>query len=136
MWNFCFYLYRFFNFRLLFFRFLEEIFSLIPKSFIRIENFWSFNQDFLFQSDVDPFMCTCGPCRKFWKDNFNDASDLLRESSSSRAQNTAPLSCKNSIVKVGDRVEVHGKYPGKGWSHIFHVCFNYLTYLSYKQVVK
>lgn len=63
-------------------------------------------------SDVDPFMCTCGPCRKFWKDNFNDASDLLRESSSSRAQNTAPLSCKNSIVKVGDRVEVHGKYPG------------------------
>lgn len=67
----------------------------------------------VFQSDVDPFMCTCGPCKKFWKDNFNDASDLLRESSISRAHNTAHLSGKNSFVKVGDRVEVHGKYPGK-----------------------
>ncbi|XP_061197159.1 uncharacterized protein LOC133205375 isoform X1 [Saccostrea echinata] len=63
------------------------------------------------KSDVDPFMCTCGPCKKFWKDNFNDASDLLRESSLSRAQNTAPVSSKSSIVKVGDRVEVYGKYP-------------------------
>lgn len=58
-------------------------------------------------------MCTCGPCKKFWKDNFNDASELLRESSLSRAQNTAPLSCKSSVVKVGDRVEVYGKYPGQ-----------------------
>nr|XP_022339492.1 dynactin subunit 1-like isoform X3 [Crassostrea virginica] len=66
-------------------------------------------------SDVDPFMCTCGPCKKFWKDNFNDASDLLRESSISRAHNTAHLSGKNSFVKVGDRVEVHGKYPVHGY---------------------
>ncbi|XP_048762667.1 dynactin subunit 1-like isoform X2 [Ostrea edulis] len=90
------------------------------------------------QSDLDPFMCTCGPCKKFWKDNFNDASELLRESSLSRAQNTAPLSCKSSVVKVGDRVEVYGKYPATDLCKIYaesEVCQKFLGTVKFVGVI-
>ncbi|XP_033753706.1 uncharacterized protein LOC117337046 isoform X1 [Pecten maximus] len=63
-------------------------------------------------SDVDPFLCTCGPCRRFWKDNFNDASELLSEPAMSRASGSATVPSHNHICKIGDRVLVQGKYQG------------------------
>ncbi|CAG2238566.1 unnamed protein product [Mytilus edulis] len=63
-------------------------------------------------SDVDPFMCTCGPCRSFWKDNFGEAAELLRESSLSRADDSTTIPHDQRGVKVGDRVLVRGQHAG------------------------
>lgn len=64
------------------------------------------------ESDVDPFLCTCGPCRRFWKDNFSDASELLREPAHSRASGSASVPSHSHICKVGDRVLVQGQHTG------------------------
>lgn len=60
----------------------------------------------------DPFLCTCGPCKKFWRDTFSEGGDLLREPSTCRAQHTAILSAQSKVVKVGDRVVVQNRFPG------------------------
>lgn len=64
------------------------------------------------ESDVDPFMCTCGPCRTFWKDNFGEAAELLRESSLSRADDSTTIPHDQRGVKIGDRVLVRGQHAG------------------------
>lgn len=64
------------------------------------------------ESDVDPFMCTCGPCRKFWKDNFGEAAELLRESSLSRADDSSTIPLEQRTIKIGDRVLVRGQHAG------------------------
>ncbi|WAR13457.1 hypothetical protein MAR_027637 [Mya arenaria] len=60
----------------------------------------------------DPFLCTCGPCKKFWRDTFSDSGDLLRESSQCRAHHTAILSAESKVVKIGDRILVQSRFPG------------------------
>ncbi|XP_060556244.1 uncharacterized protein LOC132716920 isoform X3 [Ruditapes philippinarum] len=60
----------------------------------------------------DPFLCTCGPCKKFWRDTFSESGDLLREPPACRGQHTAILSAQSKVVKVGDRVLVQNKFPG------------------------
>ncbi|XP_045193036.2 dynactin subunit 1-like isoform X3 [Mercenaria mercenaria] len=60
----------------------------------------------------DPFLCTCGPCKKFWRDTFSESGDLLREPPTCRHQHTAILSAESKVVKVGDRVIVQNKFPG------------------------
>lgn len=64
------------------------------------------------EPERDPFLCTCGPCKKFWRDTFSDSGDLLRESTHCRAQHTSILSAQSKVVKIGDRILVHQKYPG------------------------
>lgn len=64
------------------------------------------------EPERDPFLCTCGPCKKFWRDTFSESGDLLRESSTCRAHHTAILSAQSRVVKVGDRVLVQNKFPG------------------------
>lgn len=57
-------------------------------------------------------MCSCGPCKKFWKDNFGEASEILRESSLSRAEDSTTIPQQQRNVKVGDRVLVRGTHTG------------------------
>ncbi|KAH3772809.1 dynactin subunit 1-like [Dreissena polymorpha] len=64
------------------------------------------------EPERDPFLCKCGPCRKFWRDTFSDSGDLLREAPSCRANHTAILSADSKVVKVGDRVLVQSQFPG------------------------
>ncbi|KAL4235195.1 hypothetical protein ACF0H5_006833 [Mactra antiquata] len=64
------------------------------------------------EPERDPFLCTCGPCKKFWRDTFSESGDLLREPSQCRAQHTAILSAQTKVVKVGDRVVVQNRFAG------------------------
>ena len=64
------------------------------------------------QPESDPFLCTCGPCKRFWRDTFSESGDLLREPAICRSRETAILSAGSKVVKVGDRVIVQGRYPG------------------------
>lgn len=63
-----------------------------------------------FQSQqAEPFLCTCGPCKRFWKDTFKSSSECLFRSNEGRSADTATLT--KEIISVGDRVTVDGK-PG------------------------
>lgn len=62
---------------------------------------------------ADQFLCTCGPCKRFWRDTFKtDAVCLLRKSED-RATDSATLGKDppKALVSVGDRVVVDGR-PG------------------------
>ncbi|XP_052817487.1 dynactin subunit 1-like isoform X2 [Mya arenaria] len=65
----------------------------------------------IYSPERDPFLCTCGPCKKFWRDTFSDSGDLLRESSQCRAHHTAILSAESKVVKIGDRILVQSRFP-------------------------
>ncbi|XP_045193035.2 uncharacterized protein LOC123549203 isoform X2 [Mercenaria mercenaria] len=65
----------------------------------------------IYSPERDPFLCTCGPCKKFWRDTFSESGDLLREPPTCRHQHTAILSAESKVVKVGDRVIVQNKFP-------------------------
>lgn len=64
------------------------------------------------EPESDPFLCTCGPCKRFWRDTFSEGGDLLREPTVCRSRETAVLSAGSKVVKVGDRLIVHGHFPG------------------------
>lgn len=64
------------------------------------------------EPERDPFLCTCGPCKKFWRDTFSDSGEILREPPACRAHHTAILSAESKVVKVGDRVLVQSRFPG------------------------
>ncbi|XP_013389082.1 uncharacterized protein LOC106157849 isoform X2 [Lingula anatina] len=66
--------------------------------------------------EVDPFLCTCGPCKRFWKDNFDkNGAILLEQPVPCRATDTSTLYKQyheNNLFNIGDRVIVWGKYRG------------------------
>ena len=64
------------------------------------------------QPERDPFLCTCGPCKRFWRDTFSESGDVLKEPTVCRSRDTAVLSAQSKVVRVGDRVIVQGRYPG------------------------
>ena len=64
---------------------------------------------------MDPFGCTCGPCKRYWKDNFTNVS-TLSEPVLHRAQKTSTMfrpDQKDWRIRVGDRVIVNGKHNGE-----------------------
>ncbi|XP_067936081.1 uncharacterized protein [Watersipora subatra] len=66
------------------------------------------------EQEKDPFGCTCGPCKRFWKDNFTNIS-ILSEPVLKRAQKTSTMFRPEQSdwrIKVGDRVVVDGKQNG------------------------
>lgn len=75
----------------------------------------------IYNPERDPFLCTCGPCRRFWRDTFSESGDYLREPTVCRSRDTAILSAQSKVVKVGDRVVVEGRYPGTvKWVGVLH----------------
>ncbi|CAH1785188.1 unnamed protein product [Owenia fusiformis] len=64
------------------------------------------------EEEKDPFLCSCGPCRKYWKDTFKDDNNQITLSKEARTAYTATLYAQKDLIKVGDRVKVHGKYNG------------------------
>lgn len=75
----------------------------------------------IYNPESDPFLCTCGPCKRFWRDTFSESGDLLREPAICRSRETAILSAGSKVVKVGDRVIVQGRYPGTvKWVGVLH----------------
>ncbi|KAK7505803.1 hypothetical protein BaRGS_00003074 [Batillaria attramentaria] len=62
---------------------------------------------------ADPFLCTCGPCKRFWQETFKSSTDCLFNPSEDRAALSATLGkhAPQALVSVGDRVTVDGK-PG------------------------
>ncbi|KAK7114620.1 uncharacterized protein [Littorina saxatilis] len=62
---------------------------------------------------IDPYLCTCGPCKRFWRDTFRSSSDCLARTGEDRAANSATLGKlkPDNLATVGDRVMVQGQ-PG------------------------
>lgn len=66
------------------------------------------------EKEADPFGCTCGPCKRFWKENFTNIS-ILSEPVFKRAQKTSTMFRPEQSdwrIKIGDRVIIDGKQTG------------------------
>ncbi|ESO82837.1 hypothetical protein LOTGIDRAFT_229839 [Lottia gigantea] len=92
---------------------------------------------------LDPFQCKCILCVTFWKNVFGSSADLLFDSYKKRMELSSDISIKMSdMVKVGDRVSVHGKsvksltngiYEGKRY---FYCTTGHGIMVPYREVVK
>ena len=78
-----------------------------------------FVQCLKFKPEIDPYMCHCGPCRQFWKINFPDAWAQMKLPPRERAKDSSLMygitqkkEDHPAVIKIGDRVQVKGKYKG------------------------
>ncbi|XP_076448864.1 uncharacterized protein LOC143285453 isoform X2 [Babylonia areolata] len=62
---------------------------------------------------IDPFLCTCGPCKRFWRNTFHSSVDYLQQNAEDRSDQSATLSRlqPHAMISLGDRVAVQDK-PG------------------------
>lgn len=61
------------------------------------------------QLPIDPYLCTCGPCKRFWNDTFRSSSEYLLRHAEERAHNSATLGTMvPQLISVGDRVSTGG----------------------------
>ncbi|KAK3608062.1 hypothetical protein CHS0354_031049 [Potamilus streckersoni] len=63
--------------------------------------------------EQDPFLCSCGPCKRFWKETFGEGAKLITQPSLLRASTTAVVSPNSNVVKIGDRVSIPGQLLAK-----------------------
>lgn len=62
------------------------------------------------QYHSEPFLCNCGPCKRFWRSTlFNNSDTLLNE----QRGETLSASDNPKSVAVGDRVKISGKPGGQ-----------------------
>ncbi|XP_041376347.1 uncharacterized protein LOC121388884 [Gigantopelta aegis] len=65
------------------------------------------------EPEQDPFLCTCGPCKRFYKESFGDAASNLKTPPSVRALASSGIAAnKDKLLHYGDRVLVDSKKPG------------------------
>ncbi|XP_046552814.1 uncharacterized protein LOC124262371 [Haliotis rubra] len=62
------------------------------------------------EMEQDPYLCTCGPCKKFWHDSFHNVSSSLNFSPQCRA--TGSSFASHGLLRYGDRVLVKEQHPG------------------------
>ncbi|KAL3860832.1 hypothetical protein ACJMK2_010897 [Sinanodonta woodiana] len=63
--------------------------------------------------EQDPFLCTCGPCKRFWKETFGEGAKLITQPSLLRASSTSIITPNSNVVKIGDRVSIPGQLLAK-----------------------
>ncbi|KAL8581150.1 hypothetical protein ACOMHN_033597 [Nucella lapillus] len=63
--------------------------------------------------EIDPYLCTCGPCKRFWRNTFHSSAEYLQRNAGDRSEESATLSKlkPQAMVSIGERVMVHGQ-PG------------------------
>ncbi|XP_071091836.1 dynactin subunit 1-like [Haliotis cracherodii] len=62
------------------------------------------------EMEQDPFLCKCGPCKKFWQDSFHGVSSSLTFAPQCRVAGSS-FAC-HGLLRYGDRVIVKGKHTG------------------------
>ncbi|KAI0213192.1 hypothetical protein LSAT2_001787 [Lamellibrachia satsuma] len=68
---------------------------------------------------MDPFLCGCSACRKFWTKTFRDRLELLSTSSTDRVRETSEIFAlvnekggRHSLLKIGDMVRIPSGHKG------------------------